>query len=119
MDKFIVTAGGTIFIGFIYWFFFGKKEITPEVASEGGLTVLVDGGYKPARIKIPKGIATDITFIRNDDNSCLEEVIFPDFRIKQYLPLHKPVTVRIKPEKTGTFTFHCAMNMFKGTLLVE
>lgn len=26
MDKIIVTFIGTLLIGFIYWFFFGKKE---------------------------------------------------------------------------------------------
>jgi len=25
-DKYIVILGGTMLIGFIYWFFFGKKK---------------------------------------------------------------------------------------------
>ena len=48
-------------------------------------TITVDGGYKPNIIKIPKDKPTTLTFIRKDANSCLEEVVFPDYKIKEYL----------------------------------
>lgn len=99
----------------IYWFFFGKKEETNEVSDT--ISITVDGGYKPSVIKLPKNKAVTLTFLRKDSNSCLEEVIFPDYKIKEYLPLNKPVTITLSPpHKSGQF--HCGMNMFFGKLEV-
>src|SRR4030065_353501 len=109
MDKIIVAASGIGLIGLIYWFFFGKKDEAVMV-KPGGVDIVVDGGYKPATIKIKKGTDTKLTFLRRDPNSCLEEVVFPDFKIKEYLPMEKPVTINLNPKKSGTFNFHCGMN---------
>src|SRR3989344_343602 len=64
MDKIIVTAAGLSFIAAIYWFFFGKKEETMETKS--AWDIVVDGGYKPAVIKIPPGKPATIIFTRKD-----------------------------------------------------
>lgn len=115
-DKLLVITGGIGLIGFVYWFFFGKKE---DVGFSGKIVdIVVDGGYKPSVIKIPKGQETAISFLRKDKNSCLEEVVFPDFRIKEYLPLNEKVQVTITPKEKGEFVFHCGMNMFKGKVVV-
>lgn len=113
MDKLVITALGTTLIVIIYWFFFGKKEEATEAGD--AITITVDGGYKPNVITIQQGKAVSLTFLRKDTNSCLEEVIFPDYKIKQYLPLGKPVTITLSPpHKTGQF--HCSMNMFQGKI---
>jgi len=57
MDKLVVTIGGLSVLSFIYWFFFGKsKDEIVEV--KDNIDVIVDGGYKPAAIKIKKGKTT-------------------------------------------------------------
>ena len=117
MDKLIVSIGGLGLIGFIYWFFFGKKGGAFEVSSE--VNILVDGGYKPAAIKVKKGVETTLKITRRDSNSCLEDIVLPDFKIKKYLPLNKEVVIKIKPNKTGEFGFHCGMNMYHGKIIVE
>lgn len=114
MEKLIVTALGTVSVIVIYWFFFGKKEVSMEVNDT--FTIIVDGGYKPSTIKIKQGKKTTLTFIRKDANSCLEELVFPDFKIKEYLPMNKPVTITLSPIQKGTSVFHCAMNMFHGRI---
>lgn len=116
MDKILVTIGGIFTIGFIWWFFFGKKEET--VFAGGRVEVLVEGGYKPSTIRIKRGQKTVISLLRKDENSCLEEFILPDFKIKKYLPVGKSVDVEITPDKSGTFQFHCGMNMFHGKIIV-
>jgi plastocyanin domain-containing protein len=116
MDKVIVTTLGAAAIGFIYWFFFGKRELTTDAKTNWNITV--DGGYKPATITIPKGKPSSITFTRKDPNSCLEEIVIPDFKIKKFLPLDKDITVVISPTVSGTFPIHCDMNMFHGKILV-
>ncbi len=115
MDKIIVTLSGLGLIAAIYWFFFGKKEEAME--AKDTWTITVEGGYKPSVIKIPKDKPATLTFIRKDANSCLEEIVFPDYKIKEYLPLNKEVTITLPPpHKTGGF--HCGMNMFHGRIKV-
>ena len=81
-------------------------------------TITVDGGYKPNVIKISKNRPATLTFIRKDTNSCLEEIVFPDYKIKEYLPLNKEVTITLSPPHPGTSGFHCGMSMFHGRLEV-
>lgn len=116
MDKVFVTAVGTTFIAFIAWFFFGKREEKEKVASDRH-TIVVDGGYKPSTIKIIADRPAKLTFIRKDSNTCLEEILFPDFKIKEYLPLNKPVTIILPPPHEPQSAFHCGMNMFHGKLI--
>jgi plastocyanin domain-containing protein len=117
MDKLFVSFVGIGFIGAIYWFFFGKKEKPME--AQGSITITVDGGYKPKILRVPKDKTTTLIFLRKDANTCLEELIIPDFMIKKYLPMHTPVAVSISPRKPGTYNFHCGMNMFHGTIEVN
>ena len=111
-----MTVLGVGVIGFVYWFFFGKKEAATVAANK--LTVTVEGGYKPSVIRLEKDKTTTLTFLRKDSNSCLEELVFPDFKIKRYLPMNEQVNVEINPKERGKYEFHCAMNMFKGKIVV-
>lgn len=116
MDKFLVTTLGIGVIGLIYWFFFGKQDEPQNAKTAWELTV--EGGYRPATITIPNGRTSTITFIRKDPNSCLEDVVIPEFKIKKFLPVGKPVAVTLSPTKPGTYKIHCGMNMFHGKILV-
>ena len=117
MDKIIVTVSGILGIIFTYWFFFMKKINT--VQAEGKVDILVDGGYKPERIAIPYGQTTRLVFQRKDSNSCLEEVVLPDFKVRKFLPLNEKTQIEITPDKKGEFDFSCAMGMFHGKLIVK
>ncbi len=116
MDKYLVSFGGIVLIGFIYWFFFGKKD--EAVAAGDRIDILVDGGYKPDKIKIKKGKTTTLVFERKDPNTCLEEIIIPDFKVKKYLPLGEKVEIPLTPQKEGTYPTHCGMGMFHGQVIV-
>lgn len=117
MDKILVAVFGFAGIVFTYWFFLGKKEKTVEV--EDFIDIAVDGGYSPEVISIPKGKATKLNFTRKDQNSCLEELVMPDFKIKKRLPLNKTVTVELNPQQTGEFVYTCGMNMYHGKIIVR
>lgn len=119
MDKLIVSVGGVFLIGFIYWFFFGKKGKEAHAAESGDAAILVDGGYNPSVIKVPKGKETSLKILRKDANTCLEEFVLPAFKKSSYLPLNKEVVIKIKPKETGEFGFHCGMNMYHGKIVVE
>ena len=117
LDKIIVTLASILGIAFTYWFFLGKKE--KEIQVSDSVDIVVNGGYTPEAISIPKNRTTKINFIRKDSNSCLEEVILSDFKIKKYLPLNQKITIELTPKKTGKFTYSCAMNMYHGKIIVK
>lgn len=120
MDKILVSLGGIGLVGFIWWFFFGKRdESVPSEAQKGNIEVIVEGGYKPSVIKLKKGVETTLVITRKDPNTCLEEIVLPDFKIKKYLPLNEKIEIKITPAKSGEFPFHCGMNMFHGKLVVD
>lgn len=117
IDKLIIlilSIGGIIFT---YWFFLMKKD--EVVAVTDSVEIIVQGGYNPASISIPKDKTTQIKFTRKDPSSCLEEVVLSDFKIKKYLPLNKTITVEVTPKKSGTYNFSCGMNMFHGKVVVN
>lgn len=117
MDKIFVSLIGLFGIAFTYWFFLMKREEAVEVRDE--IDIVVEGGYTPEVISIPKGRTTKLSFTRKDPSSCLEEVILSDFKVRKYLPLNQKVTVEVTPQKKGEFGFACGMNMFHGRIIVR
>jgi|CXWL01.1.fsa_nt_gi plastocyanin domain-containing protein len=125
-EKILVTTIGASIIGFIYWFFFGNNGQKSEVdivkkdkKGNSSIEIVVDGGYKPAVIFIEKGVKTTLKIIRKDPNTCLSDIILPDFKLSKYLPLNKEVGIDLTPEKEGEYQFHCGMNMFHGRIVVN
>lgn len=117
MDKIIVALGGLGIIGFIWWFFFGKQD--EAVLAGETVNILVNGGYSPESIKIKNNKTTKLIFKRTDKNSCLDEIVIPDFKIKKYLPLNTDVEINITPKKAGVYKTQCGMGMFHGKIIVE
>lgn len=116
-DKLIVLIFSVVGIIFTYWYFLMKKEDIVEVTDS--VEILVDGGYQPDVISIPKGKPTKITFLRTDPSSCLEEVVLSDFKIRKFLPMNKKVSIEIIPQEAGEYPFSCGMNMFHGKIIVK
>lgn len=116
-DKIIITIAGLVGIIFTYWFFLKKKD--KAIAVSGSVDIVVEGGYSPNVISIPKGKTTKLNFIRKDPSSCLEEVVLGDFKIRKYLPINQKVSVEITPQKAGEFGYTCGMNMYHGKIIVK
>ena len=117
-DKILVAIGSLGGIAFTYWFFLMKKEDEAIVVKENSIDIVVEGGYSPNAISVPKNTPTTINFIRKDPSSCLEEIVIPEFKIKKYLALNKTTPIKINRTKTGTFEKSCGMNMFHGKFIV-
>ena len=64
-------------------------------------------------------LAAILTFLRKDSNSCLEEVVLGDFKVRKYLPLNQKITIELTPQKAGEFGYSCGMNMFHGKIIVK
>jgi plastocyanin domain-containing protein len=117
-----VTVGGAALVLFILWFFFGPKKAT--AARDGGtgvqeVEVVVRSGYTPDRIEVRQGRPVRLTFLRKETNPCTEQVVIGDFGIARTLPEGERVPVEFNPDRPGEFTFHCGMNLVRGTLVVK
>jgi len=117
LEKLIVSIASVIGIALTYWFFLLKNE--KGIVAENTVDIIVNGGYTPENIVIPKGQVTKINFLRKDPTTCLEEVVLGDFHIRKYLPLNKKVTIELKPQESGEFTYHCSMNMYHGKIIIK
>lgn len=119
LDKVLVSLFSLGGIVFTFWFFLMKKDNEAVVVSANSVDIIVEGGYTPNTISIPKNKTTTINFFRKDPSSCLEEVVLPDFKIRKYLPLNKKTSIQITPKESGTFEISCGMNMFHGRIIVK
>lgn len=116
-DKILIAIFSLAGMAFTFWFFLMKKEEVVSVTDS--VDIIVEGGYSPNTISIPKGKTTTINFFRKDPGSCLEEVVLSDFKIRKFLPLNKKIAIEIKPQNAGEFRFECGMNMFHGKIIVQ
>lgn len=85
----------------------------------GEIEVRVGGMFTPARFEAKAGEPLKISFLRTDEPSCGDEVIFPALNIRKKLPAKQTTIVSITPLKTGDLSFTCGMNMMQGTIVVQ
>ncbi len=76
-------------------------------------------GFEPARIQVKAGSPVVLVVTRTTDRTCAKEIVIRDFGVHEPLPLEKPVTVSLTPQKPGKIRYACAMDMIAGTLTVE
>lgn len=79
----------------------------------------VKGSYSPNVIKAQKNVPLRIRIFRDEESSCTEEIVFSDFGVRQTLKAFDTTIVSFTPDRGGTFTFSCGMDMIHGTLVVE
>jgi plastocyanin domain-containing protein len=93
------------------------RTVKPKV--QRARVEITEQGYKPASIKLRKGIPARVTFLRKTDATCAKEVVISAYGINRNLPLNEAVVVAFTPNKTGEFIFTCGMNMMRGKLIVK
>ncbi|TGE04281.1 cupredoxin domain-containing protein [Hymenobacter fodinae] len=122
-SELIVTLVGLGLIAFVLWyFFFSTHQTVSAVSSATGVQqvdITVQGGYSPAVIEVEKGKPVQLHFHRNEEASCSEEVLFPDFGIRRELPAFQTTLVELLPQQAGRFEFTCGMGMLRGSLVVK
>lgn len=82
------------------------------------IDVVVEGGYRPARILIDEGERVRLRFVRRDYGPCTREIVFPQLGIRRTLPTNETVVVDLPALAAGEYDFHCGMRMIHGTLVV-
>jgi len=117
----LVIAVGVAAIGLVNWYFF-FAERAAVIANTGPsgrqeVTVVVRGGYEPSTIRVKAGRPVRLAFDRQETSSCSEEIVFPDFNVRQFLPAHQRTIIDLTPPKAGTYEFTCGMSMLHGRLV--
>lgn len=118
-----VLAGGLATISALnWWFFLAEADSATAAAGTSGVqevTILVSGGYAPATVLVRAGQTVRLLFDRQESDSCSEEVVFPDFGVRQFLPAFQQTVLEVRPEKPGTYEFTCGMSMLRGRIIAE
>jgi plastocyanin domain-containing protein len=124
----LVILAGLAAIAWVNWYFFvaGRTSAAAAVSVGRGpgtgpqeQTITVDGGYSPAVVTVKAGRPVRLVFDRKDTGSCSEEVVFPDFGIRRFLPAGERTIVEVTPPAAGRYDFTCGMSMLRGALVAE
>ena len=124
----IVVVAGIAAIVWVNWYFFLAERGTAVAASPASaevgskipeVPVVVHGGYDPATIRVTAGRPVRLVFDRQETSSCSEEIVFPDFGIRRFLPTGQKVAIEVTPPKAGRYEFACGMGMLHGALVAE
>lgn len=122
MIEVLVFAASVGMGAMIVWWFFGRHETSKAVADEVNgvqkIEIVVDGGYKPEVVQLKLDVPAEITFLRKSSSSCFDEVLLPDFGKQAKLSVNQPYTIKLLPNKPGSFTYSCGMHMFFGKIEV-
>ena len=122
-DQWIVLLGGLAAIGLVCWYFLlGRRRAAVAGGTAAGvqeITITVRGGYDPAEVTVRAGSPVRLIFDRQETAGCSEEIVFPDFRIRRFLPAHQRTAIEFTPERPGRHEFTCGMGMLRGRLLVQ
>src|SRR5262249_47468865 len=98
-------------------------ETKPRVVAKPLVIEIIaaDKGFAPNDIKVPRKRPVVLRFRRSSDKTCATEVIFDHDGKREIkdLPLGKSIDIAVTFEQPGTITFHCAMDMHRGTITVQ
>jgi plastocyanin domain-containing protein len=114
-----VLAAGVASIAWVNWYFFLGERGTVVAAVAADVTITVKGGYTPAVVRVKAGQPVRLVFDRQERSGCSEEIVFPDFGIKKFLPAFQTTTVEVTPPAPGTYEFTCGMSMLRGRLIAD
>lgn len=96
--------------------------ISPPAVCAAAREVVItidEGGFDPPVVTLSKGEQVRLVFIRKTDKTCATRVKIPEMGIDSELPLSRPVSFLIEPERSGEIGFACPMDMLKGRLEVR
>lgn len=116
-----VVLGGLTLVGAELWWFLGRKQQKQQATLSNEVQevlITIDGGYRPDQVIVNVGEPVRLSFHRLDSNSCLDEVLIPDFGISTRLPVGQTTTVEFTPGSVGEYAFTCGMRMFRGVIEV-
>lgn len=79
-------------------------------------------GFDPDTISVPARTPVTLVFTRKTDATCAKSVVLAlddGKKLERALPLDQPVEISVTFPKAGTLGYACAMDMAKGTIVVQ
>jgi plastocyanin domain-containing protein len=132
MEKGALVLAGLIILGMAgvgALFFFtpsasaasaGSTELVP---TKGGVQVVkvtaMSYGYEPSTVRVKKGIPVEFRFKADSSAGCDRIMVIPDFGLDFFSKSGETISKTFTPTQAGEFVFRCAMNMFRGKIIVE
>jgi len=90
-------------------------------AVDSGRVVITvtEKGFEPEAVTVTAGKPVTLVVTRTTAQTCATELVMPAHGINQPLPLGQAVEITFTPDKTGELTYACAMDMYKGRVVVK
>lgn len=91
-------------------------------SAAGGSRIAItvtEKGFEPEVVTVAAGKPVTLVVTRQTTKTCATELIMPAHNINKPLPLGQAVEITFTPEKPGELTYACAMDMYKGKVIVR
>lgn len=97
-----------------------KQEAQKGAADTNRVTITVtEKGFEPEIVTVSAGKPVTLIVTRQTAQTCATELVMPAQGINKPLPLGQAVEITFTPEKAGELTYACAMDMYKGKVVVK
>jgi plastocyanin domain-containing protein len=98
-----------------------KDDATSVRAGPGSSVAIVadEHGFTPSSVAVETGSPLTLVFTRTTEDTCANQVVFPELKITKDLPLKQPVSVDVPSGAARTLGFQCGMGMFKGKVVIR
>jgi plastocyanin domain-containing protein len=80
---------------------------------------VTENGFEPATVTVSAGKPVTLVVTRTTSKTCATELIMPAQGINRELPLGQAVEITFTPDKPGELGYACAMDMYKGKVIVQ
>ena len=80
---------------------------------------VTEKGFVPETVTVQSGRPVTLLVTRRIGATCATRLVLKTHGIDENLPLGKTVAITFKPERAGTLTYACPMDMIHGTILVQ
>lgn len=77
------------------------------------------GLYDTPVVRVKVGIPVEFSFSAEPAAGCGRQLLIPAFNVVLSSPNGQTEKATFTPTMPGSYPFHCSMNMFRGTLIVE
>jgi plastocyanin domain-containing protein len=89
-------------------------------ADSGRVAITVtENGFEPATVTVPAGKPVTLVVTRTTTKTCATELVMAEHGINRELPLGQAVEITFTPDKPGELNYACAMDMYKGKVIVQ
>jgi plastocyanin domain-containing protein len=90
-------------------------------AAGGGRVAITvtEKGFEPEVVTVATGQPVTLVVTRTTAQTCATELVMPAYGINQPLPLGQAVEISFTPYQTGELNYACAMDMYKGKVVVK